>query len=542
MSNLAIPFNIFLLPVDSKTLSGCLPVTTLDIFDGMSKNFHDQGLYSTTIFGKVGDVRRKRRFGYIDIKLRVFHPIIYKALVALRAMYADIMAGKQYVIWDDEINDFVKSNAAEGYTGFSYFVEHWKKIEFEKRPSDIRAENIKLIEKYRNDEDSATPNRIVVVPAGVRDFQIQGDGRYSEEEVNTFYKKILSQSSSIPAEIKPEDMALYNGTRMVLQRNFNAIYDLYESMVKGKKKLILGKWASRKVYNGVRNVITSMPISTEEFHAKGNVSFNDTIVGVYQFLKGCLPVCKYQIRNGFLSKVFVGPNAPAMLVNKETLRSEFVQISPELYDKWMTDEGIEGMINQYAEKSLRHKELEVSNHYVALIYKGDGVFKLFQDIDHLPEGYDPALVSPVTFAELIYCSIYKVANEYPTFVTRYPITSPLSSYPSMTYLMTTTQSERRVELDDNWQPTEYTAFSFPIKGMPFMEAMSPHPAHLAGLNADFDGDTGSGTMGYSEDTKNEIRDLLRSRRYYVGTNGQMNFSIATDTVKYLLHNLTGKPE
>ena len=313
-------------------------------------------------------------------------------------------------------------------------------------------------------------------------------------------------------------------------------------MIKGKKKLILGKWASRKVYNGVRNVITSMPISIDEFHAKENISFNDTAIGVYQFLKACLPVCKYQIRNGFLSKVFVGPNAPAMLVNKETLRSEFVQINPEIYDKWMTDEGIEGMINQYAERSLRHKQLEISNHYVGLIYRANGVFKLFQDIDHLPEGFDPKDVSPITFAELIYCSVYKVTNEYPIFVTRYPITSPLSSYPSMTFLMTTTQSEKLKELGEDWQPTEFTAPSFPIRDMPFMEAMSPHPAHLAGLGADFEGDTGSGTIGYSEDTKMEIRDLLHSRRYYVGTNGKINFTIDTDTVKYLLHNLTGKAE
>ena len=208
----------------------------------------------------------------------------------------------------------------------------------------------------------------------------------------------------------------------------------------------------------------------------------------------------------------------------------------------MTDEGIEGMINQYAERSLRHKQLEVSNHYVGLIYRANGVFKLFQDIDHLPEGFDPKDVSPITFAELIYCSVYKVANEYPIFVTRYPITSPLSSYPSMTFLMTTTQSEKLKELGEDWQPTDFTAPSFPIRDMPFMEAMSPHPAHLAGLGADFDGDTGSGIIGYSEDTKMEIRDLLHSRRYYVGTNGKINFTIDTDTVKYLLHNLTGKAE
>ena len=59
MSNLAIPFNIALLPIEESTLNGLKPVKVSDIFDGMSKNFHDEGLYSTIIFGKVGDERSK---------------------------------------------------------------------------------------------------------------------------------------------------------------------------------------------------------------------------------------------------------------------------------------------------------------------------------------------------------------------------------------------------------------------------------------------------------------------------------------------------
>lgn len=485
MSNLAIPFNIFLLAVEDSTLTGMKPVTTQDIFDGLSKNFHDDGLYSTTIFGKVGDERRKRRFSYIDIKVPVFHPVIYRALVALKRIYGEILSGKAYAVWNDELKDFVSSTPMDGETGYAFFMKYWDKIEHQRRPSAIRDEYIKLIEKYKTEFKAVCPDKIIVLPAGMRDFEIQGDGRYSEEEVNGLYKKLLAQSGTIPRNIDPEDIVIYNSTRMALQRTFNEIYDLFESMIKGKKKLMMGKWAGRKIFNGTRNVITSMSVTTDTIGDAGNLKFNDTIIGLYQFMKATLPVSKYKLKTGFLSKVFTGPNTPALLVNKKTLKSEMVDVKPEIFDSWMTDEGLERVISRYGEESLRRMVLEVHGHYIGLVYKDQGFFKIIQDIDEVPDGFDRSKVYPLTFVELMYISVYDGSNKYPLFVTRYPITGPHSIYPSMSYLKTTTLSEKRTPLDDNWTPMEDSvAYQYPILDAPFVESMSPHASKLAVLGAD----------------------------------------------------------
>lgn len=485
MSNLAVPFNIALLPVEDSILTTLKPVTSLDIFDGMSKNFHEDGLYSTTIFGKVGDERRKRRFSYIDIRLPVFHPVIYKALISLKKMYADILSGKAYAVWNPELKDFVAASPMDGETGYSFFLKYWDKIEFPRRPSDIREESIKLIEKYRKVEKAVLPDKVIVLPAGMRDFEIQGDGRYAEEEVNGFYKKLLQLASRIPRTLDPEDIKIYDSTRNALQHTFNDIYDLYESMIKGKKKLMLGKWASRKIFNGTRNVITSMSTTSDTISGDGNLKFNDTIIGLYQFMKATLPVTVFKLKSGFLSKVFIAPNAPAILVDKATLKRSVVDIRPEVFDGWMTDEGLEKLISRFGESSLRHSQLEVAGHFLGLVYKDDKYFKFIQDIDDLPEGFDRDKVTPITFAELMYVSIYNGANKYPLFVTRYPITSPHSIYPSYTYLKSTALSQVKIPLDDNWTPMEdQTAHQYPITGAPFVQSMSPHPSKLASLGAD----------------------------------------------------------
>ncbi len=125
-----LPFNVEILNLDKERLRNIRPVSSTDImessgqrlgprellnskdlsWDGdnrLSSNFHDDGLFSIAIFGRVGEDDRDKRFSYIDIKTRVFHPLIHKALVKLKGLYKDIMTGKAYAVWDDEEKDLV---------------------------------------------------------------------------------------------------------------------------------------------------------------------------------------------------------------------------------------------------------------------------------------------------------------------------------------------------------------------------------------------------------------------------------------------------
>lgn len=536
MGDIAAPFNITILNLTPEKLIGLKPVTALDSLDGMSRNFHDNGLFSVSIFGRVGDERRNRRFSYIDIKAPIFHPVIYRALLQLKRFYGEIVEGKSFAIWDESINDFVKSNQLEGQTGFNFFATHWEKIEFHKTNSDLRQINIQLIEKYKS---IAMLTKVVVLPAGLRDIQIEDDGRVSEDEINTFYRKILSISNSIPASAVKNSIEMLDGARLSIQTTFNNIYDMIENMLKGKKKLMMGKWASRKIFNGTRNVITSMSLKADRVDGKNNVGFNDTVCGLYQYAKAALPITKYSLRNGFLSEVFTGPGAPAYLVNKKTLKKESVKLKSYYYDSWMTDEGIEKIITLFGEESIRHKELEIEGYYVGLIYKGPGVFKLFQDIDDLPEGLDRKLVTPITFCELLYIALYADSHKYPAFLTRYPITGYGSIYVCKVYLKPTLKTEIRKPLDSNWEVdnTQAVAYEFPTKS-DFINSMSPHASKLQRLTADFDGDTASLNVVYSDEAIEEAEKLMNSKRYYVGSNGKISFSAETDTVKYVLQNMT----
>ena len=541
MSNLAIPFNVSILQPNAETLRGLKPVTSLGTLEGATRNFDENGLFSVSIFGRVGDERRSRRFSYINIKISVFHPIIYKAIGQLKRYYLDILAGKMYAVWDSTINDFVKSTPIDGQTGYQFFIEHWRDIVFEQRPSDTREQNIQLIKKFA---DKALTDKVIVMPAGLRDIEIGSDGRIARDEINDLYIRLLALSNSIPMDAVKNNPEILNTPRNSIQLAFNEIYDLLERMVEGKKKLMMGKWASRKIFNGTRNVLTPVHAEGHDLGSPGNVGINDTIVGLYQLMKSALPVTKYHIKNGFLSKVFTGPHDPVNLVNKETWKTESIRLNPAYYASYMTDEGLEKVITAFSEESIRHKELEIEGRYVGLIYNDpQGRVKVFQDIDELPHEFDKQFVTPLTFCELMYLSVYTFANTLPAFFTRYPIAGAGSIYPSMVHLKPTVRTKIVHILNDRWEqdPNIPVAYDFPEK-TDFVNSMSPASYHLAGLSADFDGDTGSLGVVYSEESIKEVKDYLASKRYYVGNDGKMIFSMAIDTVKFILKNMTGNPK
>lgn len=67
---------------------------------------------------RIGEENRNRRFSYIDIKVPVLHPQIYAVLGQLKHLYHEIISGKGYAIWDEELKDFVKSDQMNGRTEF----------------------------------------------------------------------------------------------------------------------------------------------------------------------------------------------------------------------------------------------------------------------------------------------------------------------------------------------------------------------------------------------------------------------------------------
>lgn len=542
MKNSSIPFNVTLMELTPEKLARIRPVKSPDVYDGISGNFSEDGLFSVLTFGRVGDEQRDMRFGYIDAVVTVFHPTIFRALCQLKALYRDIMSGTRYAVWDAQEADFEAATELEGETGYAFFLSHWHKIKFKDSKSPIRTERIKMIEKYRK---QATTNKILVLPAGLRDFVIDSTGRGTEDEINNVYRKILGASKVLVSSEDASLSPIFDNSRKSIQQSFNEIYDTLSQMITGKKGFFQEKFGSRRIFNGTRNVLSAMDTSVADLDAENAPGFNDSVLGLFQVIKGALPLTIYQLRSGWLSQVFGegGSGTSAHLVDPKTLQRDTVDLPLDVRDRWVTVEGLEKLVESFRNPKNRFDPIVIEGRYLGLIYIGpDKTFKVFGDIRELPEHLDRKYVEPLTYVHLLYLCGYQRWNTLKAIVTRYPVAGIGSTYPCHVYCKTTIVGEVRYELGDDWERLgdEYKALEFPTrKPEAFVDSQLVHPSRIAGLQADYDGDTASATIVYSDEAVAELNAYLDSTAAYLDPRGGFKADCNVDTITLVLKNMTG---
>lgn len=511
------------------------PVTTLDNFLPSSKDFHPDGLFSTEIFGRVADRKRMANFSYINLNTTIIHPTVYYSLIGLKGLYEDIINESKYAIWDDKLKDFVESDLTEGSTGYSFFVSKIAELKPTENESTSRAFNIKLLEKYRN---NCLLSKVLVIPAGFRDYTIDDNGKPDYDAINKIYKRLLATGVSIDSDLISKSPEHFNHARLSMQKAICELYDYIKEMLEGKSKFIQKKWVSRNTFNGTRNVITTLDTTKNELNSEETANCNQTTVSLFQFAKAALPITIHHVRANVLQQAIPSSTQPAKLVNMSTLKSEEVTLNGRDYTMYTTDGGIEDIINNFATDAIRHYPVVIGKHYLSLIYDDGKYFRLMNSIDELPPDRDPKHVRPMSYVDLIYISLFEQAPKYPCLLTRYPITGLGSVYPTYPYLKSTTVSRKLEKLGQFWEPTGIIANQFPVVGGDFYNSMSPFPSKLGKLGADFDGDMANFVCLYSEDAKQEVKKLMNSREFYVDSRGQIVSSMNYETSNLVLSSLT----
>jgi hypothetical protein len=181
----------------------------------------------------------------------------------------------------------------------------------------------------------------------------------------------------------------------------------------------------------------------------------------------------------------------------------------------------------------------IDGYYAALIYDDGTHFKVFRNIEDMPDRFSKDHVRPITWAEFFYTVCYEKSKEVVGLVTRYPITGIGSIYPSTVFLKTTVTGQRRIPLNYAWEVDDDrpAANEMPIAGESFMDSLAVHQAMLANLGGDFDGDTCSFNILFSKQAIAEVRQLLSSKAAFIDPRGGFTQAI-TDTVEWALLNMT----
>lgn len=529
-----LPMNITMLVLTSKNMAGIKEVKVLDIMEGASKTFHPEGLYSVEIFDKVGTERRNRLYGYISLGTEILHPLAYRELVGLKELYGQIMSGSAYATFDDKVGDFIVSDIVKGETGYSFFMKHFRKLKLDRRNAVSREFAIDFLEK---EKDNLLMENLLVLPAGLRDYFIGSNGKPEEDDINSIYRRILSIAGILKGHTTSGGDAHLNATRHSLQMAIQEIYIYLLNITQGKEKLVQGHWTARNIHYTSRNVITAAVQRADELFDKRTIGLNTCVIGLYQYMMSVFPLAAFHIRQ-YASKIFVDASGYANVTDKKTLTKISTRVSPKRYDEWMTQDGLEGTMARFETEAFRHDAIEVDGYYFGLLYDDGSHIRFCQGKEELPEGFDPKYLSPITYAELYYLSLYMEASKTPAFLTRYPVIELGSVFPVATSYLRSTAHGRSVELlNDAWEVHE-VLHEFPVKGDPFFDSLNISHTHLAKAGADFDGDMMSYLPVLTDEGRKDVMALLNDVSYYVSAEGGLNFSASNVISDLVFRELT----
>lgn len=539
MSQKMKKFDVTILDTKTERFKYIKPVTSMDTFQGMTKDFHEDGLFSTSIFGKVGTPDRNLRMSYINVKINVFDPKLYYLICSLKQLYKNIIAGTAYAKWDAKEKDFVKSTNIDGSTGFNFFLQHWKEIRFVKNNSQSRNDAIDVVTKYK---EKALTTKVMVIPAGLRDVEISDNEEVTKHEINDFYVKLLSVANSLP-DSGSLDNSLTDRARLSIQLTFCELYD-YLSKLTGqeKKSFMRRKWGTRRVKYGSRNVIVALPSLLSHVNDVKAIRYNETGIGLYQASVVYSPVLVHKLLEGYLMHCKHPSDGVINLVNPKTLVREEVSVKPKLIDRWMTPTGLLKVIDSLEDVHLRNMPIVIQGHYLGLVYKDDKYFRLINDVNDLADtGLSAENVHPLTYSELMYIHGYEWYRDYPATVTRYPINGYGSIYPTYPHVLTTNRNFSLIPLDEQFKPREgVIAPHYPdTTDNNFFDAMAPHSSKLGQLGADFDGDMCNYNPCFSEEARRDIARYLNSKQAYLNSAGKLLSNPFSETHNRVLWALSG---
>jgi PHIKZ180 len=478
-------FNVDLMVIGPQQLPFMGEVTSLGIFENNSKVFDPKGLFSIDIFGQVGSKARLEKPGYIDLRMPILHPLVYKHVITLNKIYDPIMAGKLIARYDADIGDFVEDKS-NGSTGYAYFMQYLPYLQF-KNPnkSQDRGQRIALVEKYRSQEFHL--DKLFVIPAGMRDYYIDAKGRPTIDEINDIYRKILIATNLLRNNaITQDNIATFDTPRYKIQNLVLDVFMYIQNLVEGKRGFMEGKWASRAIMGGTRNVLTSSTSTIKDLNDPSAAGYNHTIVGLYQYVKAAEPLAMHYIMKKFVIGAINPYSNTVRVVDAKTMETTYKTVDVKAKDAWLKREGLTSMFNKLKQDVIKNQPAKVGDDYLCLVEDTKDRIVVVKDTNNLPEGVNKKNLRPITYGELVYIAVAETVKDVRCTVTRYPITGVGSIYPSRVYLKTTDVGRRVVVHMDG---RDEEVFEYPIAGRQYISSITVHSSHTGALGADFDGDS-----------------------------------------------------
>jgi hypothetical protein len=495
---------------DFVRVNGCLPVTSR-FYLGTDGGPADDGLFSTAVFGKFGSEDRKTKFGYIDLRRKFFHPLVYVTIFGMFRALPRVISGEVYLMVNKDGNLITSDQPKEGFsTGIDFFVKNWAKIRWTKIGVDNQSREKKedLLSSMKPEE--VFLDKYLIIPAYYRDINFsssaEGNRKISIDGLNALYTKLVNAANS-----ESITFAESYTTQSSVQQTIVDIYTELTKKIAGKRGVIRQAVMGKSVDYSTINVI-SCPDSAGDHPTKQQVGFNEFGVPLVMALSLFYP---YVLK--WLEDFFHDYEHAGSIVISGDKRFDI----PDVVHQSINSTSLSAIVDAY----IKDKTRMIRTQHFWLGGLGDRT-PLVKEIK-LP-GMTKA--RPFTLTDLFYAACKDIVQGKHVIASRYPITGPESVISCRVKLLTT---ERTVDFSGpsseggsgDARFTDYPWIPADDKGnimhnkVRWIDTYVPNVAFLKGLGGDFDGDTMRVIGLFSAEANLEAEKMLNSPLNYVDATG-----------------------
>jgi len=484
------------------TINEC-PQVTNPIYLDMNNVPTDDGLFSYTLFGLSGSYDRKTIFGYIDLKKKFLHPVVYRLLVSIDRRISKIVDGSMYVTLDEK--GLIVVDNEKGKTGLEFLHKNFDKINFKLTGSRVREEKIQVFKSLKRNE--AFLDKWLVIPAFYRDVNLSksGSGKIGVDEINSLYTKIVSISNTLSVESDYDFMGFISENKLQLY-----LLEIYETLTKSMAKktgIIRQALMGKSIDYATRAVISAPRINSNEWD-KQEIPFGYTGIPLAQLLVLYYPFFIYGISNYF-EEIF---NTTKYVLDQDRV-TQHALINP--MDDYTPDK-IKKMMNLYI-KSIpdRFQRLPVNTE------NGTKYLKVYEN-DNLRD---------LTLTDLLFTVATKVCEDKMVYITRYPMETHQGIYPSKIKILTTYKTMDSSINSTYFNDYPYIDSSLPILDSTFIDTVVMNNSYLDALGGDYDGDMVSLRAVWSQEANAEAKKLLNSNSNLLDSSGSNVRTIGNEGVQ-----------
>lgn len=479
----------------------------------------DGGLFSERIFGSMLE-DRKWTCGYIDLGQKFFHPYVYEVMCKLSRNAELCAQGKgTWAFRGGRLEKTAEGDPDydENASGIDWLIEHHKEFLIPENKSYIHNEYVRFLKNLN--EDEWLIQKWIVIPVFYRDVDFSGGARQIPQ-LNYSYRDLLRYATIAK---QPSIGMVRTQAKWNIQSALVSIRKYGESLISHKSGFLKQSTLGKTTDYAARSVITQPNIAKAQRPEDTLVDINHTGFPIATCCSMAYPLIEYYIQD-FFSREFETKEKKNVLVPDGKggwkLTTEAIGDVMAKYNTQYIEKNVEQFIGTYG---ARFTPLTIP------MADGTEAYMLFTGRPYAGDPLHPSVSDigrrPMTWTDLLYmaCVDTLETGGYMAYVTRYPLTDYFGTFPSG-IRVTSTFKTTPMYVDGKYYP------HYPVVNLKasqdetstlFIDAVMLDNVYLKGLGGDYDGDTISEKVVFTQEANQEARDIMNSKTHFITINGDL---------------------